>query len=145
MRVSWPSHSASRSMYFWIFPVAVLGRSRNSTYLGALKWAMRSRVNCMTSFSATSAPARGHDESLGHLAPSLVGDSDHADLEHARVLHDDLLDLLAGDVLTAGYDDVLGAVLQLDVAVGVPDGDVTRVEPSALECGGRGFGVVEVA
>ena len=50
---------------------------------------------------------------------------------------DGLLDLDGGDVLAAGDDDVLLAVAQLDVAVGVHDGQVAGVEPAAGE-GARG-------
>ena len=43
------------------------------------------------------------------------------------------LDLDRGDVLAAGDDDVLGAVLDLHVAVGVLDREIAGVKPAALE------------
>ena len=46
---------------------------------------------------------------------------------------DRLLDFDAGDVLAAGDDDVLAAVAQLDVAVGMPHGQVPGMEPAPRE------------
>src|SRR6266513_2266793 len=85
------------------------------------------------------------DERLGPLAPLLVRDGDHRALEHGGVLGDSLLDLHRRDVLAARDDDVLLPVAQLDVAVRVPHGEVTRVEPAAAEgLGGRAV-LLEVA
>jgi hypothetical protein len=42
-----------------------------------------------------------------------------------------VLDLDGGDVLATGDDDVLGAVLDVDVAVLVPDRQIAAVEPAA--------------
>jgi hypothetical protein len=56
-----------------------------------------------------------------------------------------LLDLQRGDVLAARDDHVLRPVLDLDVAVGVPDGQVAGVEPAAGERGVGGARVLEVA
>lgn len=53
-----PSYDALarwRSTNFWILPVEVLGNGPNTTVLGALKWAMRSRQNSMISCSLTPA------------------------------------------------------------------------------------------
>ena len=73
------------------------------------------------------------DERLGPLPPVRVRDPDDRALEHRRVGGDRLLDLDAGDVLSAGDDDVLAAVAQLDVAVGMPHGQVPGMEPAAVE------------
>ena len=62
------------------------------------------------------------DERLWPLSPVRVRDSDDRAFEYGRVGGDRLLDLDAGDVLAAGDDDVLAAVAELDVAVGMPDG-----------------------
>jgi hypothetical protein len=59
------------------------------------------------------------DEGARRLAPLLVGPRDHRRLQHRRVLVERVLDLDRRDVLAARDDDVLGAVLELDVAVGV--------------------------
>ena len=45
----------------------------------------------------------------------LVGPGHHGGIEDVRVLVQHVLDLDGRDVLTAGNDDVLGAVLELDV------------------------------
>jgi hypothetical protein len=45
-----------------------------------------------------------------------------------------LLDLDRGDVLPAADDDVLAAVSELDVPVGVDNAQVAGVEPAAAEC-----------
>src|ERR1700720_427212 len=65
------------------------------------------------------------DERLGPLAPFLVRDRDHRALHDARMPGHALLDLDRRDVLAARDDDVLLPVAQLDVAVGMPDPDVT--------------------
>src|SRR4051794_16900269 len=72
-------------------------------------------------------------ERLRALAPLLVRHGDDRDLGDRRVAHDRLLDLDARDVLPARDDDVLGAVAQLDVAVGMPDGEVAGMKPAAAE------------
>src|SRR5215471_12964762 len=52
---------------------------------------------------------------------------DHGRFHHGRVTIECLLDLERRDVLPARDDDVLGAVLDLDVAVRMPDAEVSRV------------------
>ncbi len=74
-----------------------------------------------------------------------MGHRDHRGLGHRRVLHHGVLDLDGGDVLAAADDDVLLAVAQLDVAVGVHHPEVTGVEPASLEGLGSRLFVVEVA
>src|SRR6266481_1183938 len=86
-----------------------------------------------------------HDERLRHLAPLRVRHGDYRHLEHVGVARDRLLDLDGRDVLAARDDDVLLAVAQLDVAVGVHDGHVAGVQPAAAEGLDGGRRVVEVA
>src|SRR5215204_7053240 len=89
--------------------------------------------------------ARGErDECFGSLTPLRVGDRDHRAFEHSGVGGDDLLDLDRRDVLAAGDDDVLLAVADLDVAVGMHDPDVSGVEPAAVERRRGRSGIVEV-
>ena len=57
------------------------------------------------------------DEGARRLAPFLVGLGHHGGGLHRRMLVERVLDLDRGNVLAAGDDDVLGAVLELDVAV----------------------------
>ena len=63
------------------------------------------------------APGFKRDEGAGALAPCRVGPRDHRRLHHRRMAVEHLLDLERRDVLAAGDDDVLGAVLDLDIAV----------------------------
>src|SRR3989440_6464504 len=84
-------------------------------------------------------------EGLGPLAPPGVAHGHHGTLEHRGVLSHGLLDLARGDVLAPRDDDVLLAVAQLDVAVGVPDGQVARVEPAAAERLRTGVGLFEIS
>ena len=64
---------------------------------------------------------------------------------HRRMLVERDLDLDARDVLAAGDDDVLGAVLDLDVTVGMLDREIAGVHPAAAEGLGRRLRVLEVA
>ena len=61
------------------------------------------------------------DESLGSLAPLLVRCRHDRDCRDRRMFGDRLLDFDCRNVLSAGDDDVLLAVTQLDVAIGVPN------------------------
>jgi hypothetical protein len=61
------------------------------------------------------------------------------------VRQDGVLDLDRGDVLAAPDDDVLGAVLDQDVALLVDDGHVAGVEPAVADRRGRGLRVLVVA
>src|SRR5438552_12275730 len=90
-------------------------------------------------------PRLQRDERFGPLAPPLVGDRDHRALEYGRVLGNGLLDLDRRDVLTARDDDVLLPVAQLDVAVGVPHGEVAGVEPAAADGLSGRVALLEVA
>ena len=74
------------------------------------------------------------DECAWRLAPFLVGLGDHGDRLHGRMLVERVLDLDRGNVFAAGNDDVLGAVLELDVAVGVNDAEIAGMKPAAGEC-----------
>ena len=49
------------------------------------------------------------------------------------MLEHDFLDLDGRDVLAAGDDDVLGAILDLDVAVGMGHGEIAGPVPAAGE------------
>src|SRR5918997_2720269 len=64
----------------------------------------------------------GH-EGFGALAPLLFRHGGYGGLHDGRMAGDDPLHLDRRDVLAAGDDDVLVAVPDLDVPVGVPHGD----------------------
>src|SRR5499426_2509264 len=73
------------------------------------------------------------DEGAGRLAPLVVGFRHHGGRLHRRMLVERILDLDRGDVLSAGDDDVLGAVLELDVPVRMHHPEVAGMKPPAGE------------
>src|SRR6185369_6346438 len=83
-------------------------------------------------------------ERARRLAPFLVGPRHHRAFQHGRMAVDHALDLDRRDVLAARDDDVLGAVLQLDIAVGVADAEIAGVEPAAREGVVGRLGVLQV-
>ncbi|MPL88378.1 hypothetical protein SDC9_34398 [bioreactor metagenome] len=84
------------------------------------------------------------DEGAGRLAPAFVRAGDDGRFHHFGVLVEHVLDLDRGDVLAARDDDVLRAVLQLDIAIGVHHPEVARGEPAAGKGLVGGGGVLEV-
>src|SRR4029077_12517583 len=72
----------------------------------------------------------GH-KGAGGFAPHRVGAGDDGGFEHAGMPVEDVFDLDRRDVLAARNDDVLRAVLQLDIAVGMHDPEIARMEPPA--------------
>ena len=139
------ARARSRSTFFWILPVAVFGSGPNTTCFGTLKCAMRSRHQWMMSAALTCAPALSVTNAHGRLAPVRIGPRDHGRLHHLRMAIQALLDLERADVLAARDDDVLAAVLDLDVAVRMPDGEVAGVVPAVRERRLRRRRVLEIA
>ena len=82
-------------------------RSRNTTVLGALKWAMLSRQKAISSASVACGVRLQLDKGAGRFAPFLVRARDHGGLHHGGVFIEDTLDLDRGDVLAPRDDDVL--------------------------------------
>ena len=70
------------------------------------------------------------DRGTDLLAEALVRDAEHGGLGHRGVLVDDLLDLAGVDVEPAADDQVLLAVHDGEVAVGVDGADVAGGEPA---------------
>src|SRR5829696_2956492 len=70
------------------------------------------------------------DERLRPLAPEIVRDADDGALEDGGMGAERVLDLDRRDVLATGDDDVLLPITQLDGAVRVHHGEVTRVKPA---------------
>ncbi len=117
----------------------------NVTSLGTLNFASWPR-QCSISSSAVAVGARReHDDRDRHLAPPLVGASDHRDLEHRGVLVQHPLDLGAGDVLAARHDHVLQPVDDVDVAVVVLAPRCRRCGTSRPERRGGRVGIAPVA
>src|SRR5438034_98610 len=79
-----------------------------------------------------------HDARQRPLDPLRVRHGDDGRLEDLRVRHDHVLEVDARDPLAAGLDQVLRAVGDLHVALGVDRRDVARPEPAVFgEPGGR--------
>src|SRR5712692_7961299 len=68
----------------------------------------------------------------------------HGGERHRLVLVECDLHLDARNVLAAGNDDVLGAVLDLDVAVRMLHGEVAGMHPAGAESFGRRLRFLEV-
>src|SRR5262249_11939980 len=78
------------------------------------------------------------DKSAGGLAPERIGLRDYGRLHHLRMAIEHILDFDRRNVLATRDDDVLRAILDFDIAVGMADGEVAGVEPAVLEgCSGR--------
>ena len=73
--------------------------------------------------------AFGFSDDVGDhdLAPIRVRPADHRDFAHARMLEQHLLDLAWIDVGAARDDDVLGAVLEREIAFRIERADVAGV------------------
>jgi hypothetical protein len=121
-----------RSSNFWILPVLVLGSSPKTTARGTLKparcWlAVGDDGLCR---DRGGAGLQFHKRAR-RLAPLGVGLGHHRGGQHVGVAVQHVLHLDGRDVFAARNDDVLAAVLDLDVAVGVLHGQVAGVEPAA--------------
>ena len=79
------ARARSRSTNFCTLPVEVLGRSQNTTVLGALKWARLSRQNAIMSASVAFSSFLQGDESAGRLAPFVVRARGDRGFEHGGV------------------------------------------------------------
>src|SRR5215208_5389167 len=73
-----------------------------------------------------------HDDGERALLPLLVRHRDYRRLGDGGVAHDRVLERHRGDPLAAGLDDVLRAVLDLDVAPLLDRDDVARFEPAVV-------------
>src|SRR5262249_52451199 len=80
-----------------------------------------------------------------NLPPFVVRAADDGDLAHARVLEQYLLDLARIDVGAAADDDVLGSVLERQIAVGIKGADVPGMQPAVAQRGGGGPRILPIA
>jgi hypothetical protein len=125
--------------------VLVLGSSPNTTARGTLKPA-RCFLQCATmSSGVVCAPSLELDEGARRLAPLRVGPRHHRGGQHVGVAVKHVFHLDGRNVLAARDDDVLAAVLDLDVAVGVLHRQVAAVEPATGKGLLRRLGVLQVA
>jgi hypothetical protein len=119
-----------------------LGQFLEHHRLGVLNPASRSRAKAISSASLALGAVLQLDEGAGHLAPFLVRAWPPRRTAAPPGAHQRALDLDRADVLAARDDDVLRAVGDLDIAVGMLHGDVAGVEIAARESLGRGLGVL---
>src|SRR5690606_11908597 len=94
-------------------------------------------------FGGGGGGAVGQDDGAqGALVPLLVGDADDGGLGDGGVAHDGVLQVDRGEPLAAGFDDVLGAVHQGQVAVGGDLADVAGAQPPVVELVGVHLGAI---
>jgi hypothetical protein len=91
----------------------------------------------MISASVVVAPILQLDEGSRHFAPLLVGLGDHGSSDHRRVAIEHILDFQRRNVFATGDDHVLGAILDLDVAIAMDDRQIAGMEPATF----KGFSV----
>ncbi len=94
---------------------------------------------------AAQHPRLRVDERARRFAPFRVRPRHHRGFHHLRVAVETLLDFQRLDVLSAGDDDVLGAILDLDVIVRVHHREVAGMEPAVAEGLRRGSRVVQIS
>ena len=70
-----------------------------------------------------------HDDREGSLGPLRMGHGDHGRFGHCRVTHDRVLEIHGTDPFAAGFDEVLRAVGDLDVAGRRHRGHVAGTQP----------------
>src|ERR1700722_17759358 len=85
------------------------------------------------------------DESAGRFAPFVVGPRDHGHELDAWMIEQHVLDFDRGNVLAAGNNDILRAVLELHIAVLVLDAKGAGMEPAPSQRLLRSSLVLEVA
>ena len=85
------------------------------------------------------------DEGPGRLAPFRMRRGDDGGQQPIGVAMQHALPLEARDILAPGDDDVLGAVADLDLAIGVHHGEVAGMEDAAAKGVFRRLGIAEIA
>src|ERR1700730_3356909 len=114
---------------------------RDSAFVGeCLEMALHGRIG-----QTISAGRLLDDQRQRTLAPPVILDANHRRLQDARALRDQILDLQRGHPLTAGLDDVLEAVGDVDIAARADHRDVVGAQVATSPQLFRAFGVVEVA
>src|SRR5690554_912441 len=84
------------------------------------------------------------NEGTGCFAPLLIRTGNHRRFHHRRVAIECVFHFDGGDVFATRDDDVFQSVLDFDVAVFMPYGQVTGVEPAAAESFFCGTWVLQV-
>src|SRR6516225_4025880 len=86
----------------------------------------------------------GDDDGARDLAPLLVGQADDRHLADAGDADHDALDLRRIDVLAAGNDHVLQAILDVEITFVVDLADVAGAKPAVIEGFARGIRAVPI-
>ena len=122
--------NCSRSRVFSIFPVAPSGiASTKATSSGTCHLATRPFV-VREQFLARDFGVRlPHDDEQRALVPLRMRDRDAGRHGHGRMGHRDVLDFDRADPLASRLDDVLAAVGDVHVAIGIDRRDVAGREP----------------
>ena len=107
--------------------------SRKWTSAGTLKSARWARQWAIRSSADGAGTVARDDEAHDPLAVLGIGRPDRRRVPDGRVAVQHLVDLAGHDVLAAADDDVLLAIGDVHVAVGVDVADVARVEPAVGE------------
>ena len=117
--------SSATSSFFDSFPIGVFGNcSRNSISAGISILAMRAVRNSTISSWVTRCAGAKLDERLRRFTAILVGNADHGDLIHGRMLINRFLDPARVDVEARAENDVLDPVDDIGEAVLIHIGDV---------------------
>ncbi len=85
------------------------------------------------------------DKRAGTLAPFRIGHGHHGGHQHSGMAVKHVFDFDAGDVFPARNNDVLAAILDLDVAVGIDHREVAAVKPAAMKSLLGRLGVAQIA
>ena len=102
---------------------------------------MRARQSASSSAALRFADHVGHH----HLAPFAVRPADDGNLAHRAVGEQHLLDLARIDVGTARDDQVLGAVLEMQITLLVDNADVAGMQKAAAHAGRARLRVLPIA
>src|SRR5437764_494354 len=68
-----------------------------------------------------------------HLVPTRIGAADHGAFADLRMPQDHTLDFRRIDVLSAGNDEVVLAVMHPEITVGVAPADIAGAKPAVMQ------------
>ena len=118
---------------FRTLPLALRGSWRRSRVARESSASPGRRRGSRTRCRAVRASRRHeHDHRGTTLAQEIVGQTDDGDVRDRRVLVEDVLDLLGGDVLAFANDDVLEPAGDREEPVVVEPAEVTGAKPSLV-------------
>ena len=125
--------NCSRRAVLRNLPTAVFGiSSTTSNRSGSHHFAKWGARNSRSSSGSAVCPSRKTTTASGRSDHFSSGHGDHGRLLHGRVAHERVLERDRRDPLAARLDEVLRAVLDLDVAVRLDRDDVAGLEPAVV-------------